>query len=166
MDSYQRWKPLSLFSNFDKKEVDDMHYGQEVELSSEAFNSKVVSQNASVVQADERTLQIDIDSEEDFVRWQRAHAMLSKVIDLSDSEVTISKSGLPHRHITIHLKNQSYSLFERIALQVCLGSDLWRETLNLYRALKGLDNVCFFEKKEWYENPEPRLNRMLRPIEI
>ena len=49
-----------------------------------------------------------------------------------------SKSGLPHRHITITFsKDKIFGEWERIALQFMFGSDPVRESMNVLRAVAG-----------------------------
>lgn len=113
-----------------------------------------------IVPSDDYTLQIDIDSEENFEIWKSNFSVLKKIITIKNVCIVESFSGLPHRHITIVLK-YGYDIWKRIALQAILGSDLKRETLNMCRALTSSDYpIVFFEDiktKEVYTD-----KRMLR----
>jgi len=102
----------------------------------------------------EHQLQIDIDTLE-------AHSVfesrLMEYIEHSQCSVTreehLSKSGFPHKHITLSVYNRDGSAhifgeFERICLQAVLGSDIVRETLATWRLLRGSTNPSrFFEPK-------------------
>ena len=137
---------------------DEMSYWEErIHRDYQTVSAKAASENKKVVVAGDRVLQIDIDSEWDFAeRWQKTWIMLLPEIKDPDSEVviTVSSSRLPHRHITVFLK-EPMEIWKRIALQLLLGSDIQRETLNAYRILTG--NNEFFEKKK-----DPSRRRLLR----
>ncbi len=109
-----------------------------------------------VVEADPKTLQIDIDTEEDWTRWQEGYEILGNVLDIDSYEVKMSGSGYPHRHITIKLLNKT-DVWKRIALQMCFGSHITREILNCKRVLNNSEvTVLFFEK------PKGNRTRMIR----
>lgn len=131
-----------------EEKEDDMSYIDEPTQRYSASGRKVINAN-------EITLQIDIDSEEDFKRWQEGSEILLNAIGYHRLDMHPSKSGFPHRHITIIL-NEPADIWKRIALQICLGSHLTRETLNSYRVLVESEcPIVFFEKV-----PKPR--RMIR----
>lgn len=100
-------------------------------------------------------LQLDIDTEEQYNLFQ---VRLTEFDRHTDWWVEVdnkpSKSGLPHRHITLTLTDTEGNPIEldewqRIALQTILGSDLIRETLNAWRLLQGQENPSrLFEKIE------------------
>lgn len=130
-------------------------YADETQRNYANLEAKAASLGKKVVEADDRTLQIDIDSCEDFERWKQGSAILLDVIDHNGIEISPSGSGLPHRHITITL-NESTNIWKRIALQLCLGSHITRETLNCYRVFaKEECPIVFFEK-------ERKSRRMIR----
>lgn len=82
-------------------------------------------------------LQIDLDTEEDFERFVKRYIMLEKYISCYYEEKP-SKSGLPHRHITVTMNDVTCeSHWKRIALQAALGSDGNREMFNCIRTLNG-----------------------------
>lgn len=94
-------------------------------------------------------LQIDIDSEEHYAAFQRAIACIERN-EVFEFEVTEkpSSSGLPHRHITVHL-NFEVEPWQRIALQAALGSDPMRELMSSVRMLKGdIYPTLFVEDRE------------------
>lgn len=134
-----------------------MGYCENVVRSYEEAVALADTQGKKVVPADNFTLQIDIDSEEDFRRWKNASDLL-KVINPESVNIISSSGGFPHRHITVNLGTYM-DVWKRIALQVLLGSDFVREKMNAYRVLKG-DMECpiaFFEETA-------RLSlRMIRP---
>lgn len=98
-------------------------------------------------------LQIDIDSEESFEHFNKVYNTFGNYsYDFANAtiEVKESKSGLPHRHITITLP-LGLDVMTRIAFQFALGSDPTRERLGIQRVLMGFTNpLAFFEypKKE------------------
>lgn len=81
-------------------------------------------------------LQIDVDSEEAFVEFERRLACFA-FPQLTRVDVVPSASGLPHRHITLSFATRKFSEWERIALQACLGSDPIREFMNAMRFERG-----------------------------
>jgi hypothetical protein len=129
-----------------------------VDESSQSYSDIVIkakSLEKKVVKADEFTLQIDIDSEEDFERWKQGSEIILNSLDYRDIHIRPSSSGLPHRHITISLY-ESADVWKRIALQMCLGSHITREALNSYRVLLNSEcPIVFFEKI-------PKAKRMIR----
>jgi len=91
-------------------------------------------------------LQIDIDGEIDYSHFLKASEILLPAMRYNEVLVSESKSGMPHRHITITL-NKAMDVWQRIALQLCFGSHITRETLNSYRVLIGNEcPIVFFEK--------------------
>lgn len=116
------------------------------ETTAENLNMKIVYPNAN-------QLQLDIDSKEGYIQFNH---ILQSIKDSLDMEIsftqTVSKTGLPHKHVTVNLPYNLHSDFERIALQLILGSDLKREILNLLRIIDGQEApICFFEPKEGLE---------------
>ena len=86
-------------------------------------------------------LQLDIDSAEAYENFLLQRAILnSRNNILLESETTelVSKSGLPHRHIIIRLKDRVLDERERILLQLGLGSDPVRERINTMRLMTGV----------------------------
>lgn len=103
--------------------------------------------DCDVVEATDRQLFIDIDSDIQYQIYTRMLPLLKKHFYFKKVTERPSKQGLPHRHITIDM-DDSYSLTERIALQACLGSDQTRELLSVRRSIDREENVViFFEKK-------------------
>lgn len=105
--------------------------------------------NCELVYPEHNQIQIDIDSEE---AWQTHKELLelyeSRFDYIRKCVVTPSKSGLPHRHVTITLNN-TVDAVERIALQAALGSDRKRELISLSRLEQGEQRVTrFFEPKQ------------------
>jgi hypothetical protein len=118
--------------------------------------AKAIASGKDVVEADAFTLQIDIDSDEDFERWKKGGEVLLNALNYRDIHILPSSSGLPHRHITISLY-ESADIWKRIALQMCLGSHITREALNSYRVLLHSEcPIVFFEK------PKEKPRRMIR----
>lgn len=91
-----------------------------------------------IVYPEENQLQLDIDTDEQYEIFDRRINSLSKVLLWHVTEVEEpSRKGLPHRHITITVKDKVFTEIERIAFQFMLGSDPVRESLNLLRAADG-----------------------------
>jgi restriction endonuclease len=102
----------------------------------------------NVVLPDDCTLQLDIDTEEDYETFKKILRMLNAKVEAKYTVVSDkpSKSGLPKRHITIK-STRTMSLWEKVALQASLGSDRKREALNAARVIAGVeDPIAFFEK--------------------
>ncbi len=104
-----------------------------------------------IVYADDMMLQLDIDSEDDYNRFIQGYEILGKTLKCSNYTVQLSKSGYPHRHITVYLQHPAKSVWKRIALQACLGSHLTREALNCVNVLNDVDEPILF-----FENPKPK----------
>jgi hypothetical protein len=96
-------------------------------------------------------LQLDMDTEEQFLEYERRLGELLGWCEVDTPKfisITPSKSGLPHRHITITF-NREFTDAERIGLQVFLGSDLVREKMNILRLHNGIARPCrLFELKD------------------
>lgn len=93
---------------------------------------------------------VDIDSEESYTEFHKRIEDLKRFFHMEYKE-KISKSGLPHQHITVslfHKTGEPYKVdpYLRILLQHVLGSDRVREILSTYRILSGVENPTrFFE---------------------
>jgi len=97
------------------------------------------SKGCRVVYPASNQLQLDIDSDAAFGEFVRRLADLrkwSRMESVPEMVITPSKSGLPHRHITLTF-DQNFGKWERIALQMLLGSDLVREKMNVLRTVRG-----------------------------
>lgn len=108
-----------------------------------------------VVYPESNQLQIDLDTEEAFKQYEKRfkelyHRTVHPAYQLAcDPEVHPSKSGYPHRHITLTFVDREFSEWERIAMQMMLGSDPVRESLNALRLASGVKRPCrLFEPKE------------------
>ena len=123
-----------------------MSYG-EIDRTYSEVRTEATSQGQRVAPADDFTLQIDIDGEIDYSHFLKASEILLPVMGYSEILVSESKSGMPHRHITIIL-NKAMDVWQRIALQLCLGSHITRETLNSYRVLVGNECPIAFRSEE------------------
>ena len=130
-------------------DIDTYDLGVTAEAAAEKVNCRVVIPAPN-------QLQIDIDSEEAyrlfFVRLMEFERHSGYSIY---KEERPSKAGLPHRHVTLTVYEVDgrtphiFNDYERIALQAVLGSDLVRETLNMWRLLRGEKNPSrLFEPKD------------------
>lgn len=90
-----------------------------------------------VMIAEDNMLQIDCDTIEDVKFCMKRLMILTKVIKVDGYKITKSKSG--NRHVIIKL-DKSYNIYERIAMQACLGSDRMREILSLANYMKDHKN--------------------------
>lgn len=104
---------------------------------------------------EEDELQIDIDTEEQYVRFCALYEIFEREMKCSvhgggiNRHETPSRSGLPNRHIRIHLPF-NVGPAERIAWQAALGSDPTRELLSLFRVLRGeSDPTMLIEQPGW-----------------
>lgn len=103
----------------------------------EYVNQLAERKGCTVERADDCTLQIDLDSDEAFAFFEEQIGLMNNIglVSWNGYDVRPSKSGLPHRHVTVKLL-ESLSIIQRIALQAALGSDRRRELLSI----KGLMN--------------------------
>ena len=108
-----------------------------------------------VVYPEPNQLQIDLDTEEAFIQHEKRFKELYQrtkhpAYQLKcDPLVKPSKSGYPHRHITLTFNDHVFTEWERIGMQMMLGSDPVRESLNALRLASGVSRPCrFFEPKE------------------
>jgi len=103
----------------------------------QTYIDRKLSEGKVIIYPKVNELQIDIDSEEDWARYQKGIACIDRnhvfdyVVDIKPSD-----SGLPNRHITITLPF-SLTPWQRIAFQASLGSDPMRELLSSIRQLRG-----------------------------
>ena len=103
--------------------------------------------------ADNFTLQIDINSEEELeffkVQHKRFAAALQEhnIVDISEPEIVPSRTS-GHYHVTIKM-DKAFTPLERVAFQAIFGSDRKRELRNLARILLRMDDaICFEIHKE------------------
>lgn len=82
---------------------------------------------------------LDLDSEEAYDRYRNMHFKLSSLLRPHDglrTFETVSKSGLPNRHIRITLPGDM-TMEQRFIFQLALGSDPARELMNYASYLNG-----------------------------
>jgi hypothetical protein len=115
--------------------------------SQRAFN-EAEKLGLEIVLPDDNTLQIDIDSVEALGVFYRQLTVVEQHFKGTTHVVKQSKSGKPGKfHITVTLPLQ-VDMYQRIALQACLGSDPLRELLSYVQAVHGDPHpTLFFEKK-------------------
>lgn len=103
--------------------------------------------NLQVVFPGEDELLIDIDSNRALDVYHAMKPLLERYYGVKDEEITVSRSGLPKRHITVKLF-RTLGIEERILLQVLMGSDRVREFLSLVQANNADPHpTLFLEKK-------------------
>ena len=115
---------------------------------------QAIADGLILVEATPQMLQIDIDSDAAFIEFNRAWRRIQHAVPIVRAPIVRpSKSGLPHRHITI-LLCKDYPIFERIALQCILHSDTKREAANWLRATYCCQMpIVFFETAESIKAP-------------
>jgi len=92
-------------------------------------------------------IQIDIDDEHSYEIYESVLPIISKYYGILDVHERESRSGYPKRHITLTL-GKTVNQYERIALQLALGSDRIREVLGIVQANLGDPSpTLFLEKK-------------------
>jgi len=103
--------------------------------------------NLDVVFPAANELQIDIDSDHAYAIYQEMYPLIDKYYFVSQVKETPSRSGGEKRHITVIL-GRDVSVYERIALQIALGSDRVREYLSVVQAMQNDPHpTLFLEKK-------------------
>lgn len=89
---------------------------------------------------------IDIDGEGEWINfWDKACRLIEEYGDV-DIFVKESNSGLPHRHIRIHLPF-NVTDYQRIAFQAALGSDGTKELISIFRTMEDEDFPCLLATK-------------------
>ena len=133
------WKEKKMIKDWDSIEVEEDRI---------ALIQKIEGEGKRVVVPDDYTLQLDIDTEEEWERFKENSLLFFRILPIENTKIEFSFSGLPHRHITIRCK-EPMTIWQRVALQMALGSHLSREVLNAYRVLVKVDwPILFFEKEE------------------
>lgn len=119
----------------------------EYSISEDFANKKAEALGLNIVKPDDRTLQLDFDTEDqwDAFMTQRLTILL-QYLDVERVWWTESHSG--NKHVYIRLK-QVMSFLKRIAYQAALGSDPTRELLSLARVQLGQgETTMMFEKPD------------------
>jgi hypothetical protein len=94
--------------------------------------------NCKVVYPAPNQLQLDLDSDLAYEYMQRRLEDVENRLQWEyEIDVRPSRSGLPHRHVYITVEDKTFDEWERIAMQVMLGSDPVREGLNALRLAAG-----------------------------
>jgi hypothetical protein len=117
------------------------------ELNSQVATAFAEKNDMFVVYPTDKQLFIDIDSDQAYELFLNQLQLLKKIESPIDYTETVSKSGLPHRHIVVNLVNPK-DIGTRVALQASMGSDRRCELLRLVRIHDGDPNpILFLEKK-------------------
>jgi hypothetical protein len=140
------WRWLIDEANKDKRE--------EFSLDNELVVMKAKENRIKVQEADNYTLQIDINSEEDYHIFTMNYQIVAKHLTVREVEEYLSVSKYSHKHIIITLV-EPLSEMERICLQACLGSDRTREALNYFRSKQGLGKAIVLFDLESALDKEP-----------
>jgi len=100
-----------------------------------------------VIHGDATTLLLDLDSGEDFHRFELNRDAVDKLVGIEDYTVWNSQSG--KHHVKLKLK-KPLEIKERMILQACLGSDLKRELATYARLLEGeTEPIMLFRPRKW-----------------
>ena len=99
-----------------------------------------------VVYPESNQLQIDIDSDRAFEIFLEMKHLLDKFFVVRGVTILPSRSGLPKRHITVTLHNPITN-YQRLALQVMMGSDRVREFLGYIQEMQGDPTPILFIEK-------------------
>lgn len=105
--------------------------------------------NCEVVLPEDNQLQIDIDSEEDFLLYLKNIERFDQhVARIVKEEIKPSRSGGDRKHITLTLDGSIVlEPDQRILYQLMLGSDRTREFLSYIRVLNEDENPTLFIEK-------------------
>jgi hypothetical protein len=118
---------------------------EDIPIESELAFATALKEGMEVRVADDKMLQLDLDTDEAFDQYTRYADRLIAHFSSTTVEITASRNG--NRHVYIGLEFPM-SVPERIALQACLGSDPTREFLSLKRWLnKDPNPILLFEVK-------------------
>jgi len=110
----------------------------------------------SYTPADDRTLQIDLDTRAALRLFLRQHRLLTAGGWLPSRPPKITRSRGGNLHAVIRLAQPTPAL-ERVLLQALLGSDPVREARNYGRVKNGAPYpILFFEKKKQWKKPKLR----------
>lgn len=106
-------------------------------LGVECFEAAIAEAKKTfdVVQGDERTLLLDLDTPEAKTQYERVFPIVQEKFDVVSTSSWLSKSGNTHIAVTLA---EPLSVTWRIALQAALGSDGVREVLGLKRYANGV----------------------------
>ena len=116
-------------------------------LTREAMLDLVAKEDLIIVYPKDDELFLDLDSDKAYGLFQNQLEMLRKFMNVINITVNPSKSGLPHRHVTVQL-GKDLSEAERIALQASLGSDRRCELLRYKLFLEHDEHpTLFLERK-------------------
>jgi hypothetical protein len=133
--------------------------GFEYEISNEEVIEKVKAAGYEVVEATDRQLFLDIDSEEQYEVFMDRFALFNRFFAGETMELPFtlrpSIGGLPGRHIVIELP-EPMPILERIAWQAAMGSDPKKEFNNLLGVHFNIPHhiVLFNRPKESADLPE------------
>lgn len=123
--------------------------GERENLHYEHAICRAVEIGVQIVLPTKNQLQIDLDSEDDYVYFEKQLKTLKRLFHVNEVNVQPSRHGLPRRHVTITLDGGIDDM-TRLALQAACGSDRVRELLNIVRVLDRPyePSSLFYEAKE------------------
>jgi hypothetical protein len=102
-------------------------------------------ENLTVLFPRSNQLFIDIDSDHSYQMFKRLLMIFRRLVDqAAELEERPSKSGLPKRHITIHMSFDVRDEEQRAMFQAMLGSDRVRELLAYVQAANGDPHPTLF----------------------
>jgi hypothetical protein len=112
----------------------------------DAVIAQAVADGFVVTIAAGSVLQVDIDSDADYMAFQSLWGMFADITGGQVKLIVPSRSGLPKRHITITLPYEVDDI-TRLALQAILRSDPRRELFGYRRVRDGIAPVTVFIDK-------------------
>lgn len=140
---------------------------KEYEVRSAPNSSRALQEaredNLDVVFPADDELQIDIDDDRAYSIYTELFPIVDKYYTVLEVKDRPSRSGLPKRHLTLKL-GRKITNYERIALQLSLGSDRVRELLGVVQEMLGDPHpTLFLEKKP---EPTPIEEQEVVPLEV
>jgi len=100
-----------------------------------------------VYRGNEKTLLLDIDSGNDFRKFELNRDLIDELVGIDD--YTIWNSQSDKHHVLLRLK-KPLSIELRLFIQACLGSDVKKELLTYKRILEGeTEPVMLFRPRKW-----------------
>ncbi len=134
-------------SNLDWVEQEDS-YDPNVER--EEYIKEMKSKGFEIVIPSDNELQIDIDTDEQYERFNFMWPKFCDNFHFAKYTMNPSRNGLPGRHITVTVDDRvtNFSDDERIGWQAILGSDPLRELLSMVRFRRGDEYPTLFVEKQ------------------
>jgi len=116
------------------------------DMTSNGAKTEAAENGLRIVEPKPNELFLDIDTDEQYARFEEAYAHMKRVLKIKTFTLGRSRRKITGKHITVTLGFE-VNATERIALQAILGSDPRRETYSFWR-VQNNDPIptLFFEK--------------------